>query len=670
MGERSFLATAAQLATLLAVGLGIYFVVDNQDLVKRQQAATVAAMNDLTGEVRRLRQDLARLAQRAPSPAPGEMEKTNPDKTNQPVGFFSGKTGTSYFANQEFRDPNAEDGGRRITYTSDLPGNLNYIVTNESMLSDLTGMINDSLAVRHRLDPQRFVPVLAESWERSTDGLTFTIRLRSNATWQGCTDPTTGQPIAARPVTADDFVFFWEVVQNPKIQCDPLRTYLEKVKTIEAVDPHTVRVIWKEPYSLAEETTLTLSPLPRHYYQPDPKLTPDQFAEQFNSSERNQWLIGCGPYRLVKWDKAAQVVLERNEDYYGPRPAIRHLQIKVIKDPEKALLEFKNGNLDRIGLYPHQWVNGTPAPDFLVVTPDSQTVGEDSAKFAALKQAGTAPTAHHWEKFQYPRFNYYYIGYNMRQPIFKDKRVRQALTMLVDRQRILKEVYYGFGEVISGPFPPRSIYYDHTIEPWPFDLEKAKALLKTAGWTDSDGDGWLDKDLNGDGKPERFAFTFMTVANNSLQEKFVPIIQEDMAKAGIKFDVKPAEWSVYIEALDARKFDVCSLGWIGGIEEDPFQIWHSSQSETPKGSNHVGYISAEADRIIEEGRRTLDVAKRVELYKKFHQLLHEDQPYTFMLSPMALVTQDKRYRNARVFWSGMDGDLMWVPKAEQKRISE
>ena len=145
-------------------------------------------------------------------------------------------------------------------------------------------------------------------------------------------------------------------------------------------------------------------------------------------------------------------------------------------------------------------------------------------------------------------------------------------------------------------------------------------------------------------------------------------MRDDFAKAGIVVNISPVEWSVYTERLDEHNYDVCQLGWGLDWEDDPYQIWHSSQADVPKGSNHVGFKNAEADKIIEEARCEFDVAKRTELYHRLHRLLHEEQPYTFLISPDALVAQDKRFQNAKV-WKPINEmylDAFWVPLKLQK----
>ncbi len=526
-------------------------------------------------------------------------------------------------------------------------------------------MLNDSLADRNNNDLTRYEPQLAESWDVSENGLEYTIRLRRDAMWHPYADPVTKREVDAKPVTAWDFLFYWETIQNPDIPCDPLRVYYEDLDHLEVVDDHTFKVVWKRPYSMSEAFTLGMSPLPEHYYRPDQTWDDKKFAEEFIASPRNQWIVGCGPYRLSRWDKNQEVYMERNDAYYGPRPSITNRHIRLVPDNSVSFLEFKREAIDVYGLSPTQWLEETPEPEFMLVTPSIETAHEDSIAWDKRKKAGELPEDYKFEKYQYNSTTWTYVGYNLQKPMFQDREVRTALTHLIDRRRILDEVYLGLGKIISGPFIPQSPYYNHNVAPMPFDVETAKRMLADSGWEDTDNDGVLDRDYDGTGVRKPFRFTFIIPSSSVTGRKMAAIIEQDMAKAGIRMDIKPIEWSVYTELLNRREFDVCSLGWSGGVEGDPYQIWHGSGANREHSSNHVGYSSPEADRLIEEGRRTVDKEKRYEIYRRLHEVIAADQPYTFLLAPTATVAQSKRFRNSIVYEGGMDKLLEWIPASMQ-----
>ncbi len=257
------------------------------------------------------------------------------------------------------------------------------------------------------------------------------------------------------------------------------------------------------------------------------------------------------------------------------------------------------------------------------------------------------------------------LGYNMQKPLFQDRRARIALTHLVNRERILDEVHLGLGRIISGPFIPQSPYYNHSVAPLPFSIARAAEILAEAGWEDTDGDGLLDKDYDGSGERKPFQFTLSVPSSSTQIRQIAAIVEQDMLKAKIKVDIKPIEWSVYTQLIDEREFEATCLLWSGGVEGDPYQIWHSSGANRKASSNYVGYDSAEADALIEAGRREMDKRKRYEIYRRLHEVIAADQPYTFLVAPTAVLAQSKRFRNAVVFEGGMSSRLQWIPRALQ-----
>ena len=676
MSGNSTFSTFLLAALLLAATAGLYFVIDSHSLAIQRADRVEKTLTRIADRVERVDSRLQSLAA-MPAPVgaafPGSAAAPAPVPLGAPVAaaegeiaVVAGQNGTPLFAEDDLRDPDADDGDSRVGYTTSLTGQLNYIIHNEAMAGVIWELCHAPLAKRNAKDVDRFEPVMAESWTRSADGLVYAIRLRDGFRWQPFTDPETGREWPERPVTAGDFEFFLEVIRNPDVPCDFLRSYYEFLENIEALDDRTLRVTWREPYSLAESITLSLTPLARHLYRPpdEAELDDKTWAERYIASPRNQIVVGVGPYRLVHFDAARGFRLERDENYGGRKPHLKVRETRLIGDPEIALVEFKNRRLDAIGLEPVQWSDQTPSPDFLVVTPDAGTAAADSAAFDEAKRGGTAPDKHKFEKYQYPSLAWFYIGYNLRRPLFSDKRVRRALTLLVDRERILRDVYLGLGQIITGPFLPQNPAYDPAVAPWPYDPGAARQLLADAGWADGDGDGVLDKEIGGKRTP--FRFTFIVPSGSSTLRRIAAIVEQDFQSAGLAMDIKPLEWSVYTQILNDWDFDVCTLAWTGELDTDPYQLWHSSQADVKGGSNHVGYKSDEADRLIEEGRRTLDAAKRNEIYHRFHRLLHEDLPYTFLIAPTSTIALDKRYRNLRVYPLGMDPDLHWVPAARQK----
>lgn len=613
MGGQSVFVKVFLALIVVILLVGFYLTIGAVDVFRLREEALLQDVRSLRTEVTRLREAIEQ----------GRLAVA-------PTGHEGGRqsSGAPRFANLDVRDPHAVDGDAIVMATAAETANMNAVINNESQVSDFWGMTYDSLAERNLKDPNRFEPKLAERWDISEDKLTFTIHLRKGVRWHDFTDPTTGKRYENVEVTAEDFKFYTDVIRNPKIPCEPTRVYFKDLDHVKVLDRYTFEVVWKEPYFMSESLTLGLQPLPRHFYRFDPDK-----AEGFTENvERNRMIVGCGPWVFERWEKGKQISFRRNENYYAPKPYLRRMIFKVIKEPTARLQALRNGELDRIGLQPEQWVKQTNDRTF-------------QARF---------------NKFKYNRRVYYYIGYNQRRELFSDRRVRTALTHLVNRERILREVYHNLGRIITGNFFVDSPYYDPAIQPFAFDVAGARGLLAEAGWRDTDGDGVLDR--NG----RKFEFTFLVISNSKIFERIAGIVREDFTKAGILVTINPLEWSVYTQRLDEWNYDVCALGWAMGWESDPYQLWHSSQADIRKSSNHVGFKNAEADRIIEAARREFDLDKRIRLYRRFHRIMHAEQPYTFLVTPYALVAQDKRFRNAKVYPLGMHVDSFWVPRAEQK----
>lgn len=479
--------------------------------------------------------------------------------------------------------------------------------------------------VNHDLDaPFGYTPGLAKAWEVSEDGMELTFHLFENARWSDGT-----------PLTADDVIFTWDTALNEKMDTAHLRGYLEdNVEKYEKIDEHTVRFTMKQPYFDAVGVTGQLLPIiPKHVYE-------DYSPEAFNT-EIPDVLVGSGPFVLERWSKNNEIVLARNENYWGPKPALERYLIRVIPNDLPGLQEFKANNVDLLEPTGEQWVANAEA-DWMKE--------RNAQKFL----------------FYSPRGGYAYIGYNLRRPHFADKRTRQALTMLIDRQKLIDTVLEGMGTITTGPFFFKSDQYNQEVEPWPYDPERARALLREVGWEDSDGDGIIDKDLDGDGIPDPFEVTYLLPSGGSGGEKIQRFVQDAFKQAGIKLNLDQLEWSVFLERLNEREYDMVTLSWTGGPEGDPYQIWHSA-SEPNRGSNHVGFINAEADALIEAGRRELDYEKRMEIWHKFHALVHEEQPYTFLYARPTRFFLDERFRNAKEHDYRLYYPEWYVPAAEQVR---
>ncbi|MDO8494796.1 MAG: ABC transporter substrate-binding protein, partial [Deltaproteobacteria bacterium] len=250
-------------------------------------------------------------------------------------------------------------------------------------------------------------------------------------------------------------------------------------------------------------------------------------------------------------------------------------------------------------------------------------------------------------KYVSPFGSYSYIGWNLQRPVFKDKRVRQALAHLVDRSTINEKLNFGLYYPITGPFFPFGENYDPSLKPYSYDLEEAKRLLTEAGWVDRNGDGIREKN----GMP--FHFTFIFPSGIQFYERLTPILRQEFLKAGIVMELRRLEGNTMFQMIHEHDFDAYIAAWGRGAGgEDLYQIWHSSQ--IAGGSNYVSYNNPAVDRLLEEGRKEFDSVKRSKIFKQVHAQLHEDQPYLFMFAAPSLLARDKRFQNVTIYPAGPD----------------
>lgn len=438
------------------------------------------------------------------------------------------------------------------------------------------------------------------------------------------------------PVTAADVAFTFDWIMNPEIEAPRQRAYYQKIKRVEAVNDDEVAFVFREPYFEAFELAGGMQILPEHFYS---EISPSEFNTQPGL------LMGSGPYRLRNpetWrpEPGEPIQLVRNHRYWGVQPAFDRLVWRVIENDSARLTTFRNGDLDAFFAQPEQY---------------EQLKQDESLMERVQSYAYRSPTA-----------GYLYVGWNQKKDgedtVFADKRVRQAMTMLTNRERVAEQIMLGYAHVVSGPFSPLTDQYNQDVEPWPYDVQRAKSLLAEAGLEDRTGDGVIDTP---DGEPFRFSLYYPS--QSDVLERVVMFLKDSYARAGVVLDPRPVEWSILIEQLKTkRQFDAVCLAWTGSIEGDPYQIFHSDQIPPP-GDNSMSYSNPELDRLIEQARVTLIEDERMPLWHEVHEILHEDQPYTFLFTRESLAFFDGRLRNIQRVTVGLNDETEWfVPKDAQK----
>lgn len=486
-----------------------------------------------------------------------------------------------------------------IYHLGSEPDTLNRITATDAYEGRINGFVFDSLIERDNATLE-FKPKMAKSWEVSDDQLTYTFHLRDDIKWHD-----------GKPFTADDVLYTFQKIMDEKVDAPHMRVYYKDVKNIEKLDDYTVRFTYAIPYFKALEFVGGIPIIPKHVFDD---------GRDFNSHPAGRAPIGNGPYKFVKWDTGSQIVLERDENYWDKAkfPDIRRIVFRIIPDDIVAFQRLKKGDLDMDSLNPKQWVKQSKTPAF-------------EKLFA---------------KHEYYTPAYRYVGWNLRRPYFQDRKVREALARLINREGILKNLEYGLGKLTTGPFWIFGYEYEPSLPQIPFDPAGAKKLLDEAGWIDHDGDGIRDKD------GVKFSFKFLLPSGAEFYQNLATIMKKDFAEAGIEVEIQTMEWAVFVQNLNSRNFDAVSLAWSFGLDQDPYQVWHSSQAE--KGSNFVGFQNGEADRIMEEARQTFDKERRRELYHRLHKIIYDEQPYAFLYSGPALVARSRRFENVKVYPMGLD----------------
>lgn len=480
---------------------------------------------------------------------------------------------------------------------------LNPVIASDGQSYKAEWPIFDSLVELDKsLKPQ---PLLAEKWDISPDGKAYTFHLRQDVKWQD------GQPF-----TADDVAFTFYSVLDPKVK-SPHQAFFSALvgfkeltdpknpadssklakKPIEVVDKYTVRFNLEYPYSpfLSILTNPRGGIVPKHLLE----------GKDLRTADFNQKPVGTGPFKVVEWKKDDRLVLEANKDYFAGKPKIDRIIYRVIPDPVVQMQELRSGGIDMVDMPPLEEVAGLKSdPNYRVFT------------------AATP--------------SYQYFGFRLDREPFSDKRVRQAISYAVDFDGIIKKALLGYATRATGQLPPDSWAYNHNVKTYPYNSDKAKEILAEAGWRPGP-DGILQKD----GKPFKFTVTG-DQANQQVKDSAV-IIQEQLAKVGIKMEVKLIDWPTFVKRLFASEFEGILVGWTNHPDPDPFAytIWHSSQW---KGRNFAHYKNPEVDEMLEKARRATSLDERKKYYARFQELLAEDAPYVWGYYPQEIYTVRKQFK--------------------------
>ena len=442
---------------------------------------------------------------------------------------------------------------------------LNPILSTDTSSSAVEGVIFSGLVkVNEKLE---MVPDLAKRWEVSKDGKVWTFHLRKEVKWHD-----------GAPFTAEDVKFTFDAILNPKVNSVRRGDYI--------IDGHPIRFKVVNKYTLQAVLPKPFAPfliqagmgiLPKHLLQ----------GKDINTAEFNRKPVGTGPFIFKEWQSGDHVTVVRNIKYYFSPPLLKEIRFKIIPDENSRLVALEAGEIDETGI---------PSKDY--------------KRMKAVKGI---------KVYEYDALTYTYLGFNLANPKFADKRVRQALAYATDKNQLVNLIFRGLASPAYAPSAPISWAYSDKVNKYLYDPEKAKRLLKAA-------------------KAENLEFTILVNQGNKEREKAAVILQQQYKKIGVKVNVRVMEWSAMLKIINAPKdpkdFEAVIIGWSLGLDPDAYSIWHSSQY--PKGFNFVKYKGPKVDRLLETGRTTIEKAKRKKIYAELWKIIADDQPYVFLWYPKAV----------------------------------
>ena len=423
------------------------------------------------------------------------------------------------------------------------------------------------------------VPGLAERYDVSADGREVRLTIRSDAVWED-----------GSPVTSRDAVFTIRRIMDPSVPSPVFKPVFEGLVSVEAPDARSLVAKFREPYAY-HAMAFVLPLLPERRYA----------GKKFARARENRAPLSDGPYRFVSWKAQDAIVLERNPRYFGAPGHYDRVVFRILPESAVAYQALVAGELD-------------------------ETLIDESLRQRAAADPDFGRCC---RVVEFYNLDYNYIALNNKSPFFADARVRRAVTMLLDRPAIVRNLFRGSARIISGPWAPDSPAYDASIHPLPFDPAGAARLLADSGWHDSNGDGTLDR------AGREFDFELLVSAGSNVGRQIDEMLAAELSRVGVKARVRPLEWASFIERIDAGDFEAASLAWSASDPNpDPFPYWHSSQWP-PHGLNSGFYRNPEADRLMEEARRRLKEDERVPIYHRLHAIFRDDAPAVFVTNASA-----------------------------------
>lgn len=473
-------------------------------------------------------------------------------------------------------------------------GIFNPLISNVNIDKYVTSVVYASLMTVNDKGEQE--PYLATESKVSDDMKKITYTLSDKAVWHD-----------GKKVTANDVAYTFKAMADPNytggyygdVQAvKGAEAYhngeAEDIEGIKVIDDKTIEIEFEKVYAPGVTNLGNVEIIPEHIWS---KVDPGEWTKQ---TELLNNPVGCGPYKLTEYKTGSHIKFEAATDFFGGEVKTPNLVFKAI-NADTTQAEFKGGNVD-------------------------------IANVESLRQADIdALTSEGLKTVSYDNYMFTYMGFNLRKESLKDVKVRQAIMYAIDRQSILDNIVEGRGSVVNAPLLPSSWAYpeESELEQYKYDVEKAKSLLKEAGWEDKDGDGIVEN-ANG----EKLELTIDCQNDHEVRQKTATAIQESLKAAGIAVEIDTMEYSALMDkAVANHDFDLYMMGNTLSLDPDPKPMWASTAiSNEPGviGYNIVAYNNPETDKLIEEGNATLDQNERKSIYGEFAKILNRDVPEAYL----------------------------------------
>lgn len=478
--------------------------------------------------------------------------------------------------------------------TSSNPARLNPLIATDSASGEIANFIFNAL-VKYDASGQNVIGDLAQSYT-CVSPTVIEFKLRHGVKWHD------GQPFSA-----DDVVFTYNLITSPKVM-SPYSTDFRVVKEVRALDDYTVRVTYTKPYFKALEIWM-MGIVPRHILENEK----DIMGSSFNTHP-----IGTGPYILKKLEFSKQIELVANPSYFEHKAKIDTIVFHVIADSMTRFLMLKNGEIDVDSLEPMQY--------------ERQLDKDFHQKFQHL---------------ELPSHSYTYLGFNLRLKKFQDPKVREALSLAINRQELVDILFLNHGSVCTGPFLPGSKGFNKSIKAPQQDILRARALLKSAGYDAA----------------HPLEFEIATSNSNPIRPYAAEILQRQLLKVGVKVSLKVMEWQAFLNTVVMpKKFETVLLGWGLSLAPDPYMIWHS-EGDVPGGFNMIGYHSTRTNRLIEKMENSTEPEKTAALQRDIFASIVQDNPYLFLVVPNTINVYNRHIYGVKPTINGIWEDYIdWEKK--------